>query len=1048
MDDIVPDYLDMNVMIRIMAQAKGNLTRRTRTFLALVEGDRPYTREELADARVAMVTACDAMVLELNQYVQMQYPLDNPHYIDGRRRETQCMEHYGAVYAACLQGFDNVSQNQDNAANLPPPPSIRASELSSIGDQTAELLQEQLARREARENAALARQQRARARRIRTQELQAQAQRDREQAQREREQAQRERELAALRQQELDDQEEEEAENLRRQQALNRERLSETLSRSGRTASHRSRASTVHTRRSRQPLPIIPGSRGSAASQAGSEATQRSLNLLLEGDALPPARIDGIAPAIDDELFHPLAPPLLPVQPPPRRLDPLANLPQQNPLAPPPPIPQPRQKPRQQEAPVLQFPLIPADWGIQPTRHNAIQGRPENQQPPQPALPQHNPDPQPALPQHNPDPQPALPRHNPDPQPALPRRNPDPRPPLPRRNPDPRPVSPRRNPDPPIPEQRAADNARPAGLGDDLHPQPAHPLQNSQHQAAMEAQLQFEERRAALEASRAAAQLAFEERKAELEARQTADAKKRTVELERQVALARQLTAEQEKTRRNELRPSRDAHLRPQSYLQEPPVRSTRTKPRIGIDVTAHTSIGALANRTCEQYIPLPDPLQAAPSASSSPKITRAHENLGHNEPPMPKPLHAAPPQSSPPINDSQPSAAEEQNRYLTLWIQQSLQGPNRQLFKGTSLDYPRFIMEYQRSALKLQSNPGMCQQVLMSLLDPSGMAYKLVKPYFGNPDPDKAAESLENMLEILKMTYGTGRKQSRAQLDALLARSKVAATEEGLIEFYSELNSCFVVMKNCDRTADLDTESTLKTLFLKLPDYIQIKWDKQMKHTGETKPTFEQLMKVIKEEHTRKTGELSQWHEEARSKKRESKDKNKNDPKHKVPPSAKINNFAIRGAGNSQAPPAWPLPQPSNPTPTCLCGPNGTHNCVANCPIYVQTTTVDDRWALLKQNGHICFRCLKLGHKANRCHEGSCQTNGCESRHHITLHRNQSRNRNTSRSSSNRVPRGQGQSTDANPNLAPLGANPHALPFPPPPSGAAASRSATGHSS
>ena len=70
--------MDTNLVLRALAQAKGVLTRHTRTFIALVQGNRPFTRQQLVTARANMVTACDNMVAELEQLAQMNHPQDHP----------------------------------------------------------------------------------------------------------------------------------------------------------------------------------------------------------------------------------------------------------------------------------------------------------------------------------------------------------------------------------------------------------------------------------------------------------------------------------------------------------------------------------------------------------------------------------------------------------------------------------------------------------------------------------------------------------------------------------------------------------------------------------------------------------------------------------------------------------------------------------------------------------------------------------------------------------------------------------------------------------
>ena len=75
-----------------------------------------------------------------------------------------------------------------------------------------------------------------------------------------------------------------------------------------------------------------------------------------------------------------------------------------------------------------------------------------------------------------------------------------------------------------------------------------------------------------------------------------------------------------------------------------------------------------------------------------------------------------------------------------------------------------------------------------------------------------------------------------------------------------------------------------------------------------------------------------------------------------------------------------------SQPSPPCLCGPLGSHSCLAECNSFRHAKTVSERWSLLVGRG-ACFRCLKFGHIAVQCPEGNCTVNNCYQNHHPSLH-------------------------------------------------------------
>ena len=78
----------------------------------------------------------------------------------------------------------------------------------------------------------------------------------------------------------------------------------------------------------------------------------------------------------------------------------------------------------------------------------------------------------------------------------------------------------------------------------------------------------------------------------------------------------------------------------------------------------------------------------------------------------------------------------------------------------------------------------------------------------------DDPSTGLKKALSMLELAFGSKYKLSRAHLKKLLARAPVPPTELGLLEFYCELNSCMVVMKDCDTLDQLDSEDSLKTLY------------------------------------------------------------------------------------------------------------------------------------------------------------------------------------------------------------------------------------------
>ena len=388
------DQPEINMTLRTLAQAKGMLTRRTRAFVALIDGHVAFTRQQLVAARGEMVTACDNMVVELDHYEQLGFPLDNPHYLDGRTRQTQCMDYYGTVYHDHLQNFNDLDSHagggRSSIRSRPPAsehslgsflanPISQSLAPSLISSQAAASLRDELHREELQQNAALEREQRAQQRRLRADAIEREIQREREAAEMERElqarQARQERELQArqarqleeLRQQELADEAAAAAEALQAQQRRNRDRLEAALSSSGRSGagSNRQRSRAGSTRSRRPSLrSVLARSVAGFGDRAASHASQDPDLLLDEPLIRPPAvNNDAVQAAVDQE-FVPL----------PAGIG--QQLQQNDPGLPPAPAPAPQ---ADNAVPVQQLQALALDDNLLPM-----------EQPPDPALPVDN----------------------------------------------------------------------------------------------------------------------------------------------------------------------------------------------------------------------------------------------------------------------------------------------------------------------------------------------------------------------------------------------------------------------------------------------------------------------------------------------------------------------------------------------------------------------------------------------------------------------------------------------------------------------------------
>ena len=143
---------------RALAAAKGLLTRRTRTFNALLA--HPYTYQQLVDARGDQVRACENMTAAMTECERAGITHRDGALNDGIHRQEECMGHYRAVYEERLADFVDQDSHRNisrmNGSNQIPP-SVATSAAS-------QRRRTELARQQERAARDLRREQRARAR--------------------------------------------------------------------------------------------------------------------------------------------------------------------------------------------------------------------------------------------------------------------------------------------------------------------------------------------------------------------------------------------------------------------------------------------------------------------------------------------------------------------------------------------------------------------------------------------------------------------------------------------------------------------------------------------------------------------------------------------------------------------------------------------------------------------------------------------------------------------------------------------------------------------
>ena len=333
-------------------------------------------------------------------------------------------------------------------------------------------------------------------------------------------------------------------------------------------------------------------------------------------------------------------------------------------------------------------------------------------------------------------------------------------------------------------------------------------------------------------------------------------------------------------------------------------------------------------------------------------------------------------------------SPLTNQNDYLAVIVQQNIRKDNPRKFSGCPLTYQEFLLDYQQCTAGLRGDPRACLNILRNMVE--GKALQSINRSFVASNPQDA---LREALDILERSYGTARKQVRAQIEELKKRPSVSATEAGLLEFEGELIRCYRIMERCNRTHKLEEEGFLRAMLRKLPQYMQDKWESKvddLRERGEdVEPSFQDLVMVVRREHRRKTGDINQWREEDKQQK-------KKEPK-KDPKLAKVNATKVggtptgTGASVNNQDSGQNNPGPSSRRPkkpiTCPCGLQAPHATLDHCPAYRQATDLDQRRGLIREHNR-CFRCLGSGHFAKRCRKaGPCGVNNCGRSHHPSLH-------------------------------------------------------------
>ena len=290
--------------------------------------------------------------------------------------------------------------------------------------------------------------------------------------------------------------------------------------------------------------------------------------------------------------------------------------------------------------------------------------------------------------------------------------------------------------------------------------------------------------------------------------------------------------------------------------------------------------------------------------------------------------------------------------------------------FNGDSEQYPSFIYRFQQNTLKVISDPGCQLEALMAAC--TGKAKKAIAWACLAKSPK---EGLEAALETLKRDFGTTHKIADAQLKHLHEGPKIADTEEGMQSLLCDMRNCRQVMAHLGRTTALDQPANLRPIFERLPHHMQVRFEKAAGASSEHVPTFDLLLKHVEEKHVSYSAQVGQWRADMR--------RGKGRP-HKSHVNA--------SEGKAQKSPSTKAHQAEvnvSTTPTegsCPLCKEPDHRSLNSCRVYMGLNPAERQQAVIKQRR--CFRCTEASHIAKFCRSTqTCGEQGCNRRHHVTLH-------------------------------------------------------------
>ncbi|XP_076810887.1 uncharacterized protein LOC143453439 [Clavelina lepadiformis] len=333
------------------------------------------------------------------------------------------------------------------------------------------------------------------------------------------------------------------------------------------------------------------------------------------------------------------------------------------------------------------------------------------------------------------------------------------------------------------------------------------------------------------------------------------------------------------------------------------------------------------------------------------------------------------------PISQSAPSDHQRDMMMLVGMIEENRSMmrrstlPRRELekFEGNPLHYFVFMKGFKET---IQSHIADPTQQLRYLIDMCiGEAHESIKGCIWVDPPE---EGLRQAFTVLEDLFGRREDVVAAHLQSLFQGPQLKGDEKDLRKLYNDMSNCRRVLEAWDYAAELDSYSTLKQIFKRLPyrmqESITHETNRQIK-MGK-RPTFAHLLGFIEE----KMHACNNIYGRTMARAKEEEKTNR------VP---KTRNLKTSRSYTSQAAVERSERKVDNLEISTRRSNKNCIVCQGEHPIWrcdqFQKKSIQDRRRLVRNSG-LCFNCLGAGHRSTDCKmTKKCKT--CNKSHHSLLH-------------------------------------------------------------